>query len=209
MKQSLPADAERQQTRQTQPVANPAHSENASSFVDNRPETLAQRKLKETIHASPKMIAQRKLAAAMNNSPRMVAQRKLHAFMNGSTRQLQAAPEEELLLQGKFAPQSPVQREPQSVAKPNNTGLPDNLKSGIEALSGLLELELPPLNGHIMFCLKEKKYDTKLQTCLPTGVSSADGGIGSIRQMPEAIIQGIWLPLHFDTNLVSSSRCTN
>ncbi|MBP6368171.1 MAG: hypothetical protein KBA82_12675, partial [Nitrosomonas sp.] len=40
-----------------------------------------------------------------------------------------------------------------------------------------LELELPPLNGHIMFCLKEKKYDTKLQTCLPTGVSSADGGI--------------------------------
>lgn len=137
MKQSLPADAERQQTRQTQPVANPAHSENASSFVDNRPETLAQRKLKETIHASPKMIAQRKLAAAMNNSPRMVAQRKLHAFMNGSTRQLQAAPEEELLLQGKFAPQSPVQREPQSVAKPNNTGLPDNLKSGIEALSGL------------------------------------------------------------------------
>ncbi len=137
MKQSLPADAERQQTRQTQPVANPAHSENASSFVDNRPETLAQRKLKETIHASPKMIAQRKLAAAMNNSPRMVAQRKLHAFMNGSTRQLQAAPEEELLLQGKFAPQSPAQREPQSVAKPNNTGLPDNLKSGIEALSGL------------------------------------------------------------------------
>ena len=70
-------------------------------------------------------------------------------------------------------------------------------------------LELPPLNGHIMFCLKEKKYDTKLQTCLPTGVSSADGGIGSIRQLPEAIIQGIWLPLHFDTNLVSSSRCTN
>ncbi|WP_335337902.1 transposase [Nitrosomonas ureae] len=29
-------------------------------------------------------------------------------------------------------------------------------------------VELPPLNGHIMFCLKEKKYDTKLQTCLPT-----------------------------------------
>jgi len=30
-----------------------------------------------------------------------------------------------------------------------------------------LELELPPLDGHIMFCLKEKKYDAKLQTCLP------------------------------------------
>ncbi|MBP6367483.1 MAG: hypothetical protein KA343_09275, partial [Nitrosomonas sp.] len=48
-----------------------------------------------------------------------------------------------------------------------------------EHLSINVELELPPLNGHIMFCLKEKKYDTKLQTCLPTGVSSADGGIGS------------------------------
>ena len=71
------------------------------------------------------------------------------------------------------------------------------------------DLELSPLNGHIMFCLKEKKYDTKLQTCLPGGVSPTDGGIGSISQMSEAIIEGIWLPLHFDTNLVSSSRCTN
>ncbi|SDU38194.1 Homeodomain-like domain-containing protein [Nitrosomonas ureae] len=37
-----------------------------------------------------------------------------------------------------------------------------------EQSSFVSELELPPLNGHIMFCLKEKKYDTKLQTCLPT-----------------------------------------
>ncbi|MDE2389185.1 MAG: transposase, partial [Betaproteobacteria bacterium] len=32
----------------------------------------------------------------------------------------------------------------------------------------ILELELSPLNGHIKFCLKEKKYDTKLQACLST-----------------------------------------
>ena len=25
-----------------------------------------------------------------------------------------------------------------------------------------IKVELSPLNGHIMFCLKEKKYDTKL-----------------------------------------------
>ena len=31
-------------------------------------------------------------------------------------------------------------------------------------------LEFPPLNGHIKFCLKEKKDDTKLQTCLPAGL---------------------------------------
>ncbi|MCE7915082.1 MAG: hypothetical protein DYH15_10480 [Nitrosomonas sp. PRO4] len=72
-----------------------------------------------------------------------------------------------------------------------------------------MELELSPLNGHIMFCLKEKKYDPKPQACLPAGVPRTDGGIGSIRQMPQAIIQGIWLPLHVDTNLVPGSSCTN
>ena len=50
------------------------------------------------------------------------------------------------------------------------------------------QVELPPLDGHVMFCLKEKKYGTKLQTSLPGGVSPADGGIGGIRQMPQAII---------------------
>lgn len=44
--------------------------------------------------------------------------------------------EEEEPLQGKFEAASPVQRQEES-AKPNNTGLPDNLKSGIENLSGM------------------------------------------------------------------------
>lgn len=43
-------------------------------------------------------------------------------------------PEEEELLQGKFA--TPLQRE-QDAAAPNQTGMPDNLKQGIESLSGL------------------------------------------------------------------------
>ncbi len=41
--------------------------------------------------------------------------------------------EEEELLQGKA--ESPLQREPQS-APPNRTGMPDNLKAGVESLSG-------------------------------------------------------------------------
>jgi hypothetical protein len=45
--------------------------------------------------------------------------------------------EEEKLLQGKFASKSPAQLEQQAAAKPNNTGLPDHLKSGIENLSGI------------------------------------------------------------------------
>ncbi len=44
--------------------------------------------------------------------------------------------EEDEALQKKSASVAPVQREEQT-AKPNNTGLPDNLKSGIENLSGM------------------------------------------------------------------------
>ncbi|MCG7755868.1 MAG: DUF4157 domain-containing protein, partial [Nitrosomonas sp.] len=40
-------------------------------------------------------------------------------------------------LQKKAATDVPAQLKEQSSAKPNNTGLPDNLKSGIENLSGL------------------------------------------------------------------------
>lgn len=133
MKQSLPASSEQQQTKRTQLAADQMHSENASSFVDNRPEVLAQRKLRKAINTSPKILAQLKLSAVMNNSPRMVAQRKLHAFMSGATRQLQVAPEEELL-QGKF---EAAQLKEESTAKPNHTGLPDNLRNGIEAMSGM------------------------------------------------------------------------
>jgi hypothetical protein len=49
--------------------------------------------------------------------------------------QRQADTEEELPVQGKFS-SAPVQRESEA-PKPNNTGLPDNLKSGIESLSGM------------------------------------------------------------------------
>jgi hypothetical protein len=42
--------------------------------------------------------------------------------------------EEDELLQGKF---DTIQRQEQVTARPNNTGLPDQLKSGIESLSGM------------------------------------------------------------------------
>ena len=165
MKQSLSVGSE-QQVRQSQTTANnrSAISE-AQSFVDNRAQTIAQRQLINTIHASPQMIAQRKQAGSIHDSPRMAAQRELSRSLQSSSVQLKAAPEEEMLqgkfeavqrveedelLQGKFAvaqrveAQEPLQgkfdvaqRAQQSAAKPNNTGLPDNLKSGIEHLSGL------------------------------------------------------------------------
>ncbi|TXI41721.1 MAG: DUF4157 domain-containing protein [Nitrosomonas sp.] len=48
---------------------------------------------------------------------------------------IQRVEEEEL--QKKAATDSPAQLKEQSSGKPNNTGLPDNLKSGIESLSGM------------------------------------------------------------------------
>ncbi|HEY6897928.1 MAG TPA: DUF4157 domain-containing protein [Rhodocyclaceae bacterium] len=45
--------------------------------------------------------------------------------------------EEEEPLQGRFAPESAAQLKEEAAAKPNNTGLPDNLKGGIESLSGM------------------------------------------------------------------------
>ena len=101
MKQSLSVRSE-QQARQLQTTANnrSATSE-VQSFVDNRPQTIAQRQLLNTIHASPQMIAQCKLAESIRNSPRMVAQRELSRSLQSPSLQLQAAPEEEML-QGKF-----------------------------------------------------------------------------------------------------------
>jgi len=56
-------------------------------------------------------------------------------LMQGKFDSLQRQPEEEELMQGKFA--QPVQRESQTEATPNKTGMPDNLKSGIESLAGI------------------------------------------------------------------------
>ena len=56
-------------------------------------------------------------------------------LLQGKFTTVQRQPEEEELLQGKFS--RPLQREQHNASTPNQTGLPDNLKSGIESLSGM------------------------------------------------------------------------
>lgn len=63
----------------------------------------------------PQNAAQDGIAARIDNSPLMLAQRKKLQTLFGGAAQLQE----------------------ESAPKPNNTGLPDNLKSGIENLSGM------------------------------------------------------------------------
>jgi len=137
MKQLLSAGSE-QQERQSQHVTGEgSRTTKSHSFVDNRPETIAQCKLAETINSSPQMLTQHKMVESFHNSPRMIAQRNQHQSVNSAAMPLQAVPEEESL-QGKFVSGLPVQLKQEPAHKStNNTGLPDNLKSGIESLSGI------------------------------------------------------------------------
>lgn len=86
--------------------------------MNNRQTTLEQGKLAEKMIDSPRVLQQRALSDAIQNSPRILAQRhEINALHGGAM----------------SAELSPVQRK----EKPNHTGLPDQLKSGIETLSGM------------------------------------------------------------------------
>ncbi|MEX6686850.1 DUF4157 domain-containing protein [Danxiaibacter flavus] len=113
------------------PVQKQGEQQPVDQFVDNRPEALAQRKLRDAINNSPR-VQQLKAYQAMAD----------HYAVNGLMQRKETEDEEPL--QGKFTGlekeetnelqtrtlSTPVQKQS------NNTGLPDNLKSGIENLSG-------------------------------------------------------------------------
>ena len=105
--------------------------------------------------ANSRSVAQRKFTAKsrekenafnIDDSPLMVAQRKkMHSLFGGAVQRMS---EDEEPLQGKFETVQRVEEEEllqgkfnaaqlKQEAKPNNTGLPDNLKTGIESLSGM------------------------------------------------------------------------
>ncbi len=119
----------------------PTVSSETTALADNRPDAVSQRKLAEAIAQSPRMLAQRQQLMSTSGNPV----------------QRQPGEEERPTVQGRFAAvqreemEREEQEEPDKVqlkaaaalvqtkpeAPPNNTGLPDNLKSGIESLSGM------------------------------------------------------------------------
>ena len=108
-----------------------------------------QHQLAARINSSPAMIAQRKQIEALENSPYAAAQLKKMGTLFGTVQRVEEEEllqgkfetaqrmEEEELLQGKFATEQTTQLEEGAVTKANNTGLPNQLKSGIESLSGM------------------------------------------------------------------------
>jgi hypothetical protein len=89
-------------------------------FVDNRPEAIAQRKMQ----------------AMVNNSPRTM-QMKANKEMVHSSLMLKEEQSKENITPFQLVEDSTADVPPLSGVAPNNTGLPDNLKTGMETLSGM------------------------------------------------------------------------
>ena len=145
MKRSHSLEPKLQQTRHSAVSVNSAVG--IQAFADDRESTTALRQLKAAMASSPQAAVQRKISQLMNNNnPRLLAERKMlsgepvqrieeEELLQKKSEPIQRIEEEEL--QKKATTDSPAQLKEQSSGKPNNTGLPDNLKSGIESLSGM------------------------------------------------------------------------
>ncbi|MDN3663809.1 DUF4157 domain-containing protein [Algibacter miyuki] len=90
------------------------NTESTFQFADNRPETTMLRKLQN--------MANNKLSQPIQKQAM-----EEEELLQGKFQTIQKMEEDEELMQGKF---QPIQK------KENNTGLPDDLKNGIENLSG-------------------------------------------------------------------------
>lgn len=140
MKAAQPHQSEQPSRRAAAEPARVALAPVEVSFIDNRPEAIAQRRLADVIHHSPYMVAQRQqLHGLFGKAAQLQAGPEEDELLQGKFAAIQrlAGQEEEELLQGKFDPVQRAEAEQKREPRVNNTGLPDNLKTGIESLSGL------------------------------------------------------------------------
>lgn len=132
-----PAEATKQQ-RNSAPQLAQLPAEQNRSFEDHRPETAQLTALQTMMNNSPPQQQTQVMQAKMIGSAQAQQMRTLQARMAGSDVAQREELEEPLQAQ---VDGGAVQREEVATAseapKPNNTGLPDNLKSGIESLSGM------------------------------------------------------------------------
>ncbi|MEW6341639.1 MAG: GH-E family nuclease [Pseudomonadota bacterium] len=138
--------AKQQSQALQQPIQRLAQSQ--VEFDDTRADAAQLKHQQTVMRNSPRQQQLEVLQAMMRNSPRQQQLEVLQAVMRNSPRQqqlgvLQAmmrnSPQQQqfLAMQAKFEGKA-AQREVNAEAvKPNNTGLPDSLKSGIESLSGM------------------------------------------------------------------------
>lgn len=116
MKEKQGMDESRRRTTGPAAATLSGSTHTSLSFTDNRSTTANLKRVAEGINNSPQSIAQRQVQEQMNANP-TVAPLPVQ----------RASEEEDELLQGQFAAAPPT----------NKTGMPDDLKSGIESLSGM------------------------------------------------------------------------
>lgn len=108
---------EKAEAQHTQTQSQPAARQGKGPKVEpSQSKRLGQ--LEAIIESSPQAAKQAQLTARISASPAMAAQRKFMDMVDDDPRQI-------------------AQRKTEPAGKPNDTGLPDNLKSGIESLSGM------------------------------------------------------------------------
>ncbi|WP_234030546.1 DUF4157 domain-containing protein [Undibacterium sp. 14-3-2] len=139
LRSSIPAEqtADRKQTKATQ-----LRNDNVPQMRDGRPKQMALQRLQEKANSSQaaaQLKAMQEKMATQRHAKSITLQGKFDTVQCVEEDELlQKKPvttqrvEDEELLQGKF---DAVQRQEHVSAKPNHTGLPNQLKSGIESLS--------------------------------------------------------------------------
>ncbi|MEB3167157.1 MAG: DUF4157 domain-containing protein [Synechococcaceae cyanobacterium] len=100
------------------------------ALANDSPQVAQLRGLQGLANHSPQVAQLRRLQELANNSPQATELRQLQALANGPERRAEAEPTT-------TKPEATTGKPEPAKPKPNLTGLPDQLKSNIEALSGL------------------------------------------------------------------------
>lgn len=103
--------------------------------MDSRPEVAAQFQRMEMIGNSHQAMQHKARLSLIAKSQNTLQQKSSIDHITGQS--LTLVQREEDPLQAQSESEAPLQCETQDSHKPNNTGLPDQLKSGIESLSGM------------------------------------------------------------------------
>jgi len=129
----LNTHADKRQQNKSQANANElsqqqSGGESTFQFLDIRPEAIAQRKLQETANNNPRAVQFKLIQEMANNSPQVKQTAQFQAMAHAHT----------IPSVQKHGIEEALQMKADTVQKnENTTGLPDNLKSGIENLSGM------------------------------------------------------------------------
>lgn len=110
-------------------------AEPQTSFEDSRPQAVQHKVQQAMMSSSPQQQRHQALQAKMNVSARTQNMQTLQAKM-AAGKVVQRVEEEEPL-QAKFEGETAQREAVAEAPKPNNTGLPNQLKAGIESLSGM------------------------------------------------------------------------